>query len=119
MFNQHSVHMEHIDDFVGGTLVRSAPNQMPEGFKAYHGESLPATMNHAKGTIVRLEREAGRVRILTDNDDLKLCVTETKMEITPGKEGEYVLKPGWTIVADYYLCKPGQSLPESLAKYFG
>ena len=105
-------------DFVRGTLVRESPKPGSEKIVAYPGESLPPLNVYAKGTITTLKREGGKLRIETDNEDLRLFVTEAKARFYPRPDGGIILHPGWNdCVVGYALYVPGP-LPEHIAKEF-
>ena len=104
--------MAHINDFIDGTLVRVCPKETP----SLNPDMPFLTTEFAKGTVLRIEREGQRIRILTDNDDLSICVTESKLTIKPEEDGTHSLKQGYLIIASYLLYKPKQFLPDTMAK---
>ena len=105
-------------DFVRGTLVRISPKSGLEGIEVHPGEHLPPLFDYAKGIITALKREGGKLRIETDNEDLRLFVTEAKARFYPRPDGGIILHPGWNdCVVGYALYVPGP-LPEHIAKEF-
>lgn len=114
----------HIDavsktGFVGWTLVRAAERQLPEGFKVYRGEQLPSMVEYARGVVSHMERSNGSLCIKTDNDDLRITATESKVTLEQRMDGGYDLKPGWKdCVVGYILYAPGIALPQEIAKHF-
>ena len=114
----------HIDDvsktgFLGWTLVRAAERQLPESFKVYRGEQPPLTVEYAKGMVSHMERCNGALRIKTDNEDLRVTATESKVTLDRRTDGGYNLRPGWKdCVVGYILYAPGVALPKDIAQHF-
>lgn len=105
-------------NLVGGTLVRASPRPESEEIE-YHPEvPVPRLIVYTKGTIRTLKRENGKLRIETDNEDLRLVVAEAKARFYPRADGGVSIHPGWNdCVVSYSLYAPGP-LPERIAREF-
>ncbi len=110
--------MTTIDDFAGGTLVRLTPIELPQNFKLDLKSPFPPSTNCTQGRIVHIEREKGKIRIITDHEDLRVCASEAKLKITPEPDGSHLLKPGYSMIAEYRLYKSGQQLPIDFSHEF-